>query len=277
MKDGLDPVYKGAKAGFFAMHSISTWKRQEEEGKMECDHKGWMGLTGVLTFAGLGVGYGIATTTAVAMIGPIGFSVLGIPIATQAGSYIIESYKKAKQSVLEEVVMTKVQGTINKRDSEGYDVTCKQMIDTLTDHFQKETLERHNLDHDLDKDELKEKQSVLEKYETNSRCRAKQALADFASEIFKGLYADKKLGRKYEMSQTLMVGPRKHMEDRRTRPNHHNHDETNMMLSKMISQAVSQNDGEANIELLGKVKAVYSGGQQQKMHYKVIPNELWKR
>ena len=62
MKDDVDPAYKGAKMGMYALHSIPTWIRQHKDGVIQSDSWGWAGLTGLLVGGASAVGYFVGTS-----------------------------------------------------------------------------------------------------------------------------------------------------------------------------------------------------------------------
>src|SRR3989344_6342079 len=80
MKDDVDPVYKGAKMGVYALHGIPTWVRESRDGKLSTDSRGWSTLSGLFVFGGSATAYALGTMEAVQTVGNGGYSLSGIPV-----------------------------------------------------------------------------------------------------------------------------------------------------------------------------------------------------
>ncbi len=313
MKDDVDPVYKGAKIGVYALHGIPTWVREFKDGKLSTDSVGWSAAAAIFVGGASVAGYILAA--------PLFPPILALPVAAQGASYIRESFRRARKTELENIVLTKVQRSLSGQnlEKEKYDLTCEEMIEELGERFYKgredhvnreiesqkysiqqceselevvesatdlNSVQKHkqkqNLEQQLEHtrksiDDLNEK---LDNYKTESREEARQGLVYLAKDVFNGLFADNGVGSDYEMgSLKLEVGPKKRKREY-IRELHFRYspdvDEANI-IAKLIKETVAENGGTANIELFGKMTSIYSTKQDEETHYNVAPNELWKR
>ena len=127
LKDDIDPAIVGAKMGLFGIHAVPTWIRHSEEGKMSTDK---LGITSILGFV-----VGGSTIAGYCALGDyinthsesqIGYGVIGIPVASQALSWLYEAFLRAKKSVQSKVVMTRLQHTFHA-ESQEYTISNVQL------------------------------------------------------------------------------------------------------------------------------------------------------
>jgi|SRR3989344_1901637 len=319
MKDDVDPVYKGTKMGWYALHGIPTWIRESRDGRLSTDSKGWSTLSGLFVFGTSATAYVLGTMEAVEAVGNQGYSLLAVPLAAQGISYVRESFRRAKKTELENIVMTKIQRTLNGQEEGEYDLNCKKMIGTLADKLytqrEKEVeidskAARENINHlkedintvekatDInsvekhhqikminsriarqERDTEKGRQDLAE-YKEKALVEAREGLVYLAREVFNGLFADNNLGKRYEIGATrLEVGPRKRRRDYE-REMHFECSpclDERSVVAELIGEVVAKNGGTANVELFGKLTAIYGSKHNQETHYKVIPNNIWKK
>jgi len=318
MVDDVDPAYKGAKMGVYALHGIPTWIREHRDGKLSSDRMGWTGAAGLFTLTAEVTGYALATSAAVAATGPVGFGVLAVPVASQLASYSREAFRRARKTEHANVVMTKVRKSLTDTENESFNLTNDVMIKSLADKlystkaqlvkreifllnkgiegFEKE-IEVAKDDKNLDdvqktryfnhaeeriiehKKGIADLEEGLEKYKTDSVPEAREGLAYFAREVFDGLFADDKVGKDYEMTASLKVGPAKRRSDHEREWAFEESPQIreDNVLAKILYQAIEDNNGSANVQLLGQLTAVYDGKTAEASHYKVTPNTMWKK
>ena len=319
MKDDVDPVYKGAKMGVYALHGIPTWVRESRDGKLNTDSRGWSTLSGLFVFGGSATAYALGTMEAVQTVGNGGYSLSGIPVLAQGFSYVRESFRRARKTELENIVMTKVQRSLNGQGEGEYELSCKQMIGALADklYAQREkevkeeakrvhreitsfkedlgtvekaadmnSVDKHNQIKSMKskivhyEKEIEKNQRDLEEYKEKSLVEAREGLVYVARDVFNGSFADNKVGKKYEMGATkLEVGPRKRSRDyeREMRFEYSPRLDERSIVAELVSEVVSANGGTANVELFGKLTAIYSSKQNEETHYNVVPNGIWKK
>jgi len=311
MKDDVDPVYKGSKMGFYALHGIPTWVRESRDGKLSCDSHGWAILSGLF------VGGGCATAY---ILGGLSFPpILAVPVVAQGLSYVRESFRRARKTELENVVLTKVQRSLNGQSEGEFNLNCQEMISTLANKLYEENKLQiqeseenikeyiNSLGEDLkvvetatdlnsiqkqqqtkiikskisrNKKQLDELNDSLKTCKEQSLTEAKEGLVYLSRDIFNGLFADNKVGQDYEMDvNSLDVGPKKRKKDyaRKFHFRETPHLDESSIIADLIKNVVQENSGIANIELFGKVTAVYSSKQNKESHYLVKPNELWEK
>lgn len=265
MKDDVDPIYKGAKMGVYALHGIPTWRREYLDGKLENDSHGWATVSGLFVGGASATAYYLGMKEAIEAYGPQGYAVLAIPLAAQGLSYTREAFRRARKTELSNVVMTRMKKAIDRTGTQGYDLSCEQMIERVAQRLYEEN--------QSGKDGTTKEQRIAK-----NRAEAKEYLMDLAQDTFDGLFADGDVGKKYELSEDLFVGPVKRNMDRNdgdyygSKHKSGQHDP----LTKIIKETVEAKGGSANIELLGTLTAVYST-KDDRMHYEVKPNNLWNK
>ena len=298
MKDGVDPVITGAKMGFFGLHAIPTWYRQHGEGKMTTDSPWFTGVSAVGAAAGsLGV-YFLASQkinqdTQSEWQGYL--VAAGMP-AAQGVSWAYEALLRAKKSEMSKVVMTKLQRSFDV-ESEGYDLTSKAIVDGIAKDIY-EKLEKRTRDElgqlesrfeDADEQWYNEEIGKLKEDLADNKGKgdrlARRSVLYAISPVFNGLVADGQLGKQYEMSPSLTVGPEKRQREgdnalwnvdeddelARTLPR----EEVSRTICEKVIEAVKAGNGKANIELFGTVTVIYTNDGKD-MNYQVTPNDIWK-
>ena len=256
LKSDVDPALTGAKAGYFFFHGIPTWARHYDEGKMSTSKRGLATLAGLLVGGSIGTGYYVgAQAINVATGGVLGYAIVGVPLVANGTSWVYEAYYKAKKSECEKVVMTKIQRSF-ETTKEEYALSNKQLLEQVTAGVYQE---------------YKGQNGMTKERATDA---AKTAIIAVASDVFNGLVADGNLGKKYEMSETLFVGPKKRKRDKQESYACHAGNSSNI-VAEVIADAVEKNGGTANIELFGTVTTVYSNGKDKS--YEIMPNKsVWK-
>jgi hypothetical protein len=264
MKDDIDPVYKGAKMGFYGLHAIPTWVREYKDGRLENDSHGWAGLTGFFVAGTSALGYYVATTEAVKNYGVEGYGVLGIPLLMQGLSYTKEAFRRAKGREHGRVIKARLQQKIDSETQGEYDLSVQDMVKIYekkdTNVKARRTYER---DHEVSEESSK----------AETKMDAYKELSMLTDNIFKELFAHNHAGSKYELTPDLEVTTV------RERYKHRGRDEPslNNTFAKMIWETVSKNNGSANIEWLGKVTAIYGRDEPGSVHYEVTPCKMWKK
>lgn len=272
MKDDVDPIYKGGKMGVYALHGIPTWRREYLDGKLANDGHGWAKISGAFVVGASMVGYATALTAATAAIGPAGFAVLGVPLASQGASYTREAFRRARKTEWSNVVMTRVSKAVTNGTGEQYDLTCEQMIDMVTPAIAQQQFGRYD---DAAKAVVAEK----------TKEQAKEGLMLVAGKVLDGLFADDEIGAaNYRMSRSLVTGPRAKNEiEGGTRCRYDSEDNgvllqtTRDALSKGLEGYISKHGGTANVELFGKMSAIYDAKSAKVAGYQVEANKLWKK
>ena len=305
--------------GVYALHGIPTWVRESRDGKLSTDSRGWSTLSALFVFGCSATAYALGTMETVQKVGNSGYSLLAIPVVAQGLSYVRESFRRARKTELENIVMTKVQRSLNGQGDGEHDLSCKQMIEALADKLyaqrEKEIKEEAKRVHheissfkeDLDtvekaadinsvdkhnkikaiksniahyEKEMEGSHRDLEEYKEKSLVEAREGLVYVARDVFNGLFADNKVGKKYEMGATrLEVGPRKRSRDYE-REMHFEYSprlDERSIVAELVSEVVNANGGTANVELFGKLTAIYSSKQNEETHYNVVPNGIWKK
>ncbi|MEK6969053.1 MAG: hypothetical protein AABW48_01360 [Nanoarchaeota archaeon] len=312
MKDDIDPVYKGAKMGIYALHGIPTWAREARDGKLSTDSVGWSVVAGLFV--------GGSCTAAYVMGGVLFPPILAVPVVAQGISYTREAFRRARKTEMENVIMTKVQRSLNEQGENEYDLSCQKMIKELAGklyaHREEDTqtqvkealyrIESFNEDiqtvekatdlNSVDKhQQIKKLRTIiseieksieqgnksLEEYKIESVLEAREGLVYVARDVFNGLFADNKLGKgqDYEMSSTkLEVGPKKRKRDyeREMCFDYSPRLDEQSIVAQLVSETVKKKGGTANVELFGQLTAIYSSKQNEETHYNVKPNGLWR-
>jgi hypothetical protein len=276
MKDDVDPIYKGAKMGVYALHGIPTWRREYLDGKLENDSHGWATISGMFVGGASCVGYYLATTTAVAASGPVGYAVLGIPVASQAASYTREAFRRARKTELANVVMTRIGKAVKNGTGDKYDLTCKDLAGMMVP--EKETfVEKENGYGRRTQTEYEKERKDFDERQVQRIAMAeekgRETMMKLAGKIFDGLFADDQVGSTYVMSRDLRAGPARKERDAYNRYN----DTTDAsLIAKGLEDAIVKNGGSANVELFGKMSVMYDNSGKV-TGYQVEPNKLWKK
>ncbi|MGV8086022.1 MAG: hypothetical protein ACP5N1_00170 [Candidatus Woesearchaeota archaeon] len=267
MKDDVDPVYKGAKMGFYALHGIPTWVRECKDGRLQNDSNNLAALSTLFVGGSSGLGYYLATNESVKANGLMGYAVLGIPLIATGYSYVKEAFRRAKKKEHIRVIKSRIQKKLNAPTEGQWDLSYKDLLQTYSNDAEVlESLNRkenlHGSYHSRDEDLGVEKVAMA----------LYKQLSLKTEEIAETLYAYNSLGKKYELSLGLEVIT--------SNTDKHYNDAYGNKLSQLIWDTVSKNNGSANIEWLGKLTVMY-GGKEDKINvekrYQVIPTEVWKR
>jgi len=317
LKDDVDPAIKGAKMGFFGLHAIPTWMRQHDEGKMSTEKPCLSGLLGLVvagsSIAGyVALGKHINETTN----SEWGYATIAAPVTAQGVSWAYEAFLRAKKTEMSKVVMTRLERTLHAENTQGYDLTNKQLVELLANKLyqlkEETTRERiKNIYSDIEEvrtnkelndenknarinlinryeSEIKSLEDDVRNYKPRSLKHARKGLFYVARNVFHGLVADGKTSKKYTMSLQFETGPAKRKRDRDAelwQPLGDEHDDDDERLaprdvvgiiSTIANETVKTKKGSANIELFGTVTSVYTH-EGKEMHYEVKPNqELWQ-
>jgi hypothetical protein len=288
MVDAVDPILKGAKAGFYSLHGISTWKREVDDHKLECDSKGWAVTAGLLVTTAELAAYGLATKELVKHEGMEGYALLALPLVMQGASYTREAFRRSRRTELSNLVFTKIQRSFDKPNGE-YDLTNQQLVERVATYI---SPKRNKSEQWEEVDDEGAHWVVTERSKTrasgdkttDAQEQAKKYVMATANSIFNDLFADDKVGGKYRMTAGLVAGPRKETYDRRIeqndyRTNHYARGELKCdvpFVQDVIADVVKEHKGSANIELLGQVTSVIEGSRQLAT-YEVKSSRLWKK
>ncbi len=316
LMDDLDPAYKGAKIGWYTIHGIPSMIRESREWKLETDSKGWTTFAGIVTFGACATGYVLGTIGMVHAYGEKGFALLGLPIAAQGASYVYEAFRRAHKSELKNVVITKVQNSLDNKCAGEFNLSNKELLESAADDLSQwrgsTIYDWHELFGTSEEKETFHQilgnrginafndMSFAEKIFPEKRVKemayeiAKHDARRFAENIFNCVYTDHIVGKVYEMAPNGVAGVKKRVFKKLIE----NDDDENtyevmtrrfsteikggqalQFILEKIKQVVEANKGTANIELLGQVTAVYGteDGKASLSHYKVEPNSLWKK
>jgi len=279
MKEDIDPVYKGAKIGVYALHSIPTWHREYKDGRLANDSNGFSTAAATFVLATEGTAYYIGTNEALAQYGPMGYAVLAIPLGMQAMSYTREAFRKAKKSEMGNVIQTRIQRRLSTEDTEKFDLSLKDMMNVYVGAAKtgiEDTFQHYESEGDELRNRTKKKAPASD---DQANIKAYSAIGEIAENIFNELFAYDQVGSSYELYRDLTLVNKSNEKKRKS---HGTKDYVNQApegtLNKLIWNRLAENNGSANIELLGKVTAIYKGqGATREVHYQVEPNELWKR
>ncbi|HIH23639.1 TPA: hypothetical protein HA251_01250 [Candidatus Woesearchaeota archaeon] len=272
MKDDVDPIYKGGKMGVYALHGIPTWRREYLDGKLANEGHGWAKISGAFVVGASMVGYATALTAATAVFGPAGYAVLGVPLASQGASYTREAFRRARKTEWSNVVMTRVSKAVTNGTGEQYDLTCDQMVDMVAPAIMQQYGGRYDTGTNA---ETREK----------VRAQAKEGLMLVAGKVLDGLFADDEIGAKnYRMSRSLVTGPRAKSEiENGSRRGCYADDDASLLrttreaLSAGLETYVAKQGGTANVELFGKMSAIYDVKSAKVAGYQVDANKLWTK
>ena len=299
LKNDIDPAIVGVKSGFFGLHAVPTWIRQNGEGKMRTDKKGLSGVLGLLVTSAELTGYFLLGSHINEKTSSnLGYAVIGIPLVSQAVSWTYEAFVSAKKQELSKVVMTRLQKSFEYNNGEEYDLTNKQLVDKLANKLysslEEDLLEKEqsSID-DLDKkaeltsiEKLTEEHKIkLEEYKLKSKEYAKKTVMYIANWILDGLLADGKLGKKYNMDVDLLVGPNERYRSRNMINQKLEDDNDYEIFSrrnisgvfpamvKIIKDTIEEKNGTTSIELFGTITLIY---KEQVMSYEVVPSQVWR-
>lgn len=276
MKEDVDPVYKGAKIGAYALHGIPTWAREYKDGRLANDSNGFSTIAATFVLGVTGAAYYAGTTALVAASGPVGYSLLGIPLASQLMSYTRESFRKAKKSEMGNVIQNRIQRRLTNESDEKFDLSLKDMVQAYASNVKSEP---SAADTEFDPYSGSMRRGSKKKHADNPEIKAYSAVGEAAEKIFNQLFAFDQVGKQYGLYRDLsMVNKSNEKKRNEDHVKDYIDDTPEGTITKLIWDTVSRNNGSANIELLGKVTAIYKGqGAAREVHYQVEPNELWKR
>ncbi len=264
MKDDVDPVYKGIKMGFYALHGIPTWVRECNDGRLENRANGLAGLATLFVAGTTGLGYYIATKEMTETYGLAGYATLGIPLVATGYSYVKEAFRRAKKKEHVRVIKSRIQKKFETPTEETWDLSYKDMIQQYVTDKERQ-IEADNSRRNIGKsnnEKIDIESTTMELY---------QNISLKTEAIINKLYAYNQLGKKYELNKNLeVITPHTYRAE-------HYHERNE--LADMVWNVASKNKGSANTEWLGKLTVIYEtdeAGCKLEPKYQVEPTKLWK-
>lgn len=269
LKDDIDPALTGAKMGVYGLHAIPTWAREYKDGKMKSDKHFLSGLMAcIVGGTELAAYYVGAQQVNAATDSHYGYVAAGgVMIAANTGSWAWEALRKARKEEHSKVYMTRIQRSIEAPTGE-YDLTTQELTKRVTQKLGYSTKRPAREDYVSLDDTINDVSEVLP-------TMAREAVAAVAYDVFQGLFTEKQIGKKYEMTTDLKAGPKRRdgKEDYSSRADKQ---KAQAAVSKIIYDVVEAHGGKANIELFGEMSFLFDGKENKNTHYRVQPNKLWK-